>query len=206
MIAHARRSFALALALLLATTLGAACGDDETGGSGGNTTTGTGGSGTGSGGGATTGSGGSGGGAACADTQSDPANCGACGHPCAPGQTCQAGVCSCGTDTVSFANDVQPILTASCAGSMCHDADMPKEGLDLSAGSAHAALTGGMSEDCTPGRALVVPGQPSESYLMSKLLGTELCGGNRMPPNPTGLAEDKIKTIADWICGGALND
>jgi hypothetical protein len=204
MLDRTRSPFLFAL-LLTALPFSPACGDDdEPAGSGGSTTTGTGG---GGGGGTTTGtgSGGSGGGETCADTQSDPANCGACGHPCAPGQTCQDGVCSCGAEGASFAADVQPIFTASCAGTMCHGGAMPKAGLDLTSGNAHASLTGGTGNACMDARPLVVAGQPSESYLMSKLLGTELCIGGQMPP-AAPLSQEKIKTIADWICAGAQDN
>ncbi len=34
-------------------------------------------------------------GTACTDTRIDPANCGGCNAPCAPGDVCQAGVCTC---------------------------------------------------------------------------------------------------------------
>jgi hypothetical protein len=198
---HARN---LTLGLILTLSAGvfaASCSDDteDPGGSGAAAGTGAAG-----GGGGSSGDGGSGG-VACGDVQTDPANCGACGHPCAPGQTCEAGVCACGADSASFSADVQPILTTSCAKSLCHSGAMPKAGLDLTAGAAYAELTGSISIACMEDTALVVPGQPSESYIMKKLLGVDLCTGKRMPP-AAALPEASIKTIADWICAGALND
>ncbi len=88
---------------------------------------------------------------------------------------------------------------------MCHTGAMPKAGLNLSEGMAHAALTDGTSGACSDSRALVVAGEPAESYLVNKLLGADLCMGKRMPPS-AALAADKIKTITDWICAGALDD
>jgi hypothetical protein len=51
---------------------------------------------------------------------------------------------------------------------------------------------------CSDGRLRVLPGQPSESYLMDKLMGTQLCAGKKMV-----LPEADIETIAAWICAGA---
>lgn len=190
---HAR----LALFLVLcATGLGAACGDDtepppgDTGAGGG----------TGAAGGTSTSSGG--GGVSCGDLQTDPNNCGTCGHRCAPGQTCVDAACACGADVAAFAADVQPILTTSCAKALCHSGTAPKGSLNLTDGTAYGELLGPASAVCTQGAPLVVPGEPSESYVMHKLLGSEICVGQRMPP-AASLPSDQIKTIADWICDGA---
>lgn len=181
---------------------GAACSDDSGGGGAGAAGSG------GAGGGTTTttaGSGGSGGDPGCGDTLSDPDNCGECGNPCAPGQTCEAGVCTCGADTASFSTDVQPILTMKCATALCHNGSTPKAGLTLSAGNAYAELTQTSAAACSGGRPLVTPGQPTESYIVDKLLGARICSGKRMPP-AASLGVDQIKTISDWICAGALDD
>jgi hypothetical protein len=142
-------------------------------------------------------------------------HCGACNNPCAPGQTCQAGACTCGTAVVGFAAGVQPIFTASCALNNCHKPSVvmgvpvaPKAGLDLTAGVAHGEVVDMQSAQCamSGGRTLVVPGSPTDSYLVDKTMGVDLCGtGKRMPPL-MALSTAKIQTISDWICAGALND
>ncbi|WP_437982115.1 c-type cytochrome domain-containing protein [Sorangium sp. So ce117] len=109
----------------------------------------------------------------------------------------------CGAGTATFA-DVRTILTATCAG--CHgNAGPAAAGLDLRANAAHGELVNGASAECT-GRMLVVPGKPSESYIINKVRGTGLCGDDtRMPPPDKGAAlpEASIKKINDWICAGA---
>ncbi|MDI1480073.1 PE-PGRS family protein [Polyangium sp. y55x31] len=147
------------------------------------------------------GQGGAGGG--CGDTMTDPMNCGACDNQCAPGQTCAGGVCTCGSASVAFA-DVQAILTASCAIGGCHTGAAPKQGLDLTSASAHADLVDVPAEQCAGGtRMRVKPGEPSESYLIDKIMNVDKCSGNKMPP-AIALSDAKIQTISDWICGGAM--
>jgi hypothetical protein len=63
-------------------------------------------------------------GAACVDTQSDPNNCGGCGVPCAPTETCQLGAC---TPSSSGSNE-PPVGT--CAHSLCTAGSMLSEGCD----------------------------------------------------------------------------
>lgn len=141
----------------------------------------------------------------CGDTQTDPMNCGACDVQCAPGQTCVAGVCTCGMTSVPFA-DVQTILTNSCTSMNCHSGAMPKAGLDLTAGAAYAALVNKTTSQCNGSRTRVMPNKPEESYLVDKLMGIELCGtSKRMPPLASLPAKD-IQTISDWICAGALEN
>jgi hypothetical protein len=144
-------------------------------------------------------------GASCVDTQTDTANCGACGNTCAAGQTCAAGVCTCGNSSVSFAAAVQPIFTASCATAGCHKGIAAQQGLDLSAGKAYAGLVNVATQQCNDGRKRVLPGQPTESYLVDKVMGVDLCFGTQMP-KLGALPPAQLQTIADWICGGALNN
>lgn len=150
------------------------------------------------------GGGGAGGMMGCGDLQTDPMNCGACDNQCAPGQTCMAGVCTCGNGTAAFA-DVQGILTAKCATAGCHTGGpIAKAGLDLSAGNSYMEIVDTAASQCGGARTLVVPGKPDESYLMDKLLGVDMCGANskRMPPSGA-LPMGDMQTISDWICAGA---
>lgn len=108
---------------------------------------------------------------------------------------------------VSFATDVQPILTSSCAKSTCHAGFNPDAGLDLREGNAHASLVDLETTQCSGSRTRVVPGDLEESYMFHKLLGTDMCGNSRrMPLGGAPLSAEKLDIIAAWICGGARND
>lgn len=103
------------------------------------------------------------------------------------------------------------ILSPSCAAfSSCHDADRPEADLDLTLGQSEAHLVG-IDSTLEPGIALVVPGDPTASYLMIILghfgdddpridpaVGT-------MPLNNALLCSQKRDAIARWIesLGGA---
>lgn len=146
---------------------------------------------------------------ACVDLLNDSNNCGACGEACGPGTSCFDGQCQCGSVTVSFAADVQPIFSASCASMGCHGGASgagrpgdPRAGgssLDLSLGSAYQSLM----ETTTTCGAVVVSGDPEASLLIGKLTGTALCTGSQMPKGDAPLAPELIDTIAGWICQGA---
>jgi len=58
---------------------------------------------------------------ACVDLLTDTNHCGTCGATCGSGTSCVDGECQCGAATISFAADVQPIFSASCASNGCHD-------------------------------------------------------------------------------------
>jgi hypothetical protein len=141
---------------------------------------------------------------ACRDLQSDRENCGECGNVCGPGDVCTAGKCGCDASVVpSLQNDIQPIFTQSCTGAACHGGGRPKEGLSLEAGSAYDSLVGVATSQCNGQRLLVDPGSPSTSYLMQKLLDTDVCTGTGMPKAGEYLAPDELDLVAAWICAGA---
>ena len=144
---------------------------------------------------------------ACVDLVSDSANCGACGSVCGTGSSCVDGQCQCGDTTVSLANDVQLIFTASCASNGCHDGNSRPGGgpgggatsLDLRAGNALQSLL----DTTTPCGDVLVPGDPGSSILVGKLDGTELCMGSLMPKGNGSLTTAEIELIATWVCQGA---
>lgn len=106
---------------------------------------------------------------------------------------------------ISFATEIQPIFTASCALSFCHGSS-PQLGLDLRAGMARASLVSQPSEEC-PDYDRVMPGMPEASYLVFKLRGSGPCFvGDQMPRDAPPLpAADQAK-IARWISQGALGN
>ncbi len=91
-----------------------------------------------------------------------------------------------------FTRDIVPLFN-SCAGEVCHS---------FSAG-AIVEQVGKPSVECCGERLMIEPGHPERSYVLQKLRGTELCGGERMPLERAPFNATDLQTIADWICQGA---
>ncbi|TWT83385.1 Planctomycete cytochrome C [Planctomycetes bacterium CA13] len=100
-----------------------------------------------------------------------------------------------GSETVSFAADVAPLLVASCKG--CHiDAMQNRGGLRLD--TFAQMMRGG---DSGP---IIVPGNATDSLLIKKLRGLS---GDRMPAGGRPqLPDASITMISTWINEGALLD
>jgi hypothetical protein len=142
----------------------------------------------------------------CVDVQTDANNCGECGQACGAGETCVEGSCQCDAGgSVSFKNDVAPILARGCSAAGCHTGVKPKEGLDLNEAKSFAELVNVASQQCDD-RVLVVPGSPSTSYLMQKMLNVDICMGTQMPKAGQSLPAAELAAINGWICAGAPNN
>lgn len=126
---------------------------------------------------------------------------GTCGS-CAAGQLCTQFQCT--YPSKSFGADIYPIFTrASCGKSACHAGAQPAEKLDLSSEStSYAELVNVGAEQCT-NKLLVAPGSPSNSYLVNKLTGTDMCSGSRMPKGGSSLSNGDIESVRVWIGSGA---
>jgi hypothetical protein len=100
-----------------------------------------------------------------------------------------------GSETVSFAADVAPLLVANCNG--CHiDAMQIRGGLRM---DTFAQMLGGGDSG-----AVVVPGKGDTSLLVQKLRGAV---GERMPTGGRpALSPESIQLIATWIDEGATLD
>jgi hypothetical protein len=109
-------------------------------------------------------------------------------------------------DAVSFAADIQPLLTTACAVSGCHTGGARAEDLDLRSGMAHGDLVGVPASQCSDGRRRVDPGNPDDSYLIDKILGVDLCSGSIMPKGGRELTSAEIQIMRDWVAAGALED
>jgi mono/diheme cytochrome c family protein len=97
---------------------------------------------------------------------------------------------------VDFARDVRPILSRHCFS--CHgpDANNRKSGLRLD------TRDGALGEH--KGTTAFVPGNPSASESMVRILATD--PDDRMPPpdKSKGLTEAEIETVTRWVKGGAV--
>jgi mono/diheme cytochrome c family protein len=95
-----------------------------------------------------------------------------------------------GGQTVSFALDIQPVLTQDCI--ICHGGAG-----GLSVDTYAGLMTGGTSGP------IVVAGDPDQSLLIRRLEGTVT---PTMPLNAPPLTSPEIDRIKQWILEGALNN
>ncbi len=95
------------------------------------------------------------------------------------------------TAAVSFSSDVMPIFQAECIA--CHG---NFGGWDA---SSYTSVLG--TGDHAP---MIIPGDPENSFLAQKMIGTQSIG-EIMPPAGL-LPEDEIRVILDWIEAGALDN
>jgi mono/diheme cytochrome c family protein len=102
---------------------------------------------------------------------------------------------STGKETISFANDIAPILVANCNG--CHyGGNRPSGGLNFT--NFAGLLRGGMTGPA------IEPSKGKESLLVKKLLGQ---AGQRMPAGGRpALKPEEIDKVTKWIDEGATFD
>ena len=92
--------------------------------------------------------------------------------------------------TVSFANDVLPILESRCVN--CHGGDRIEKGLSLR--NYDEVMAG--SEN----GPVIVPGDPANSLLV------ELVTNQKMPKRGPKLTPPQVQTITEWVAAGAPNN
>lgn len=128
---------------------------------------------------------------------------GACGDPANPARDGGA------EPRVRF-EEVEIIFNAACTESGCHGPTRAG-GLELHE-RAWDNLVGVDSRGCSKPRKLVIPFEPRRSHLIEKLVGAELCGGQRMPRGCDDsrarpcLSTARLATIEAWIAQGAGRD
>ncbi|MCC6300223.1 MAG: hypothetical protein IT314_13075 [Anaerolineales bacterium] len=92
--------------------------------------------------------------------------------------------------SVSFVNDVFPILKSRCI--KCHGGEEVKEGLDL---STYASLMTGSENG-----PVIAPGDIDNSLLAEQIITQE------MPKRGPKLTPPQVQVILDWINQGALEN
>jgi hypothetical protein len=104
----------------------------------------------------------------------------------------------------TLSGHVQPIFDARCATAGCHGDIAPAAGLDLTDGAARGNLLEVASTQ-NPEVDLVTPGNPTNSYLMKKLLEAGFAGV-QMPKGADALSDAELDTVRLWISYGAPDD
>ncbi len=106
--------------------------------------------------------------------------------------------------TVSFQNDILPIFANnSCSSQFCHgnEDSPPSNFLVLTA----ERVLGPGNEAAQLGTCDVTRGNPDESYIIKKLMGTAEIG-ERMPLGGDAIADSDLNTIRQWIIEGARDN
>jgi len=105
----------------------------------------------------------------------------------------------CVPESITTAELAEDIFSKSCAFSACHSsAASAAAGLQLhDEASLLAMIDKSSAQD--PDKKLVIPGDPSSSYLIHKMRGENMAPYTEsMPPGST-LCESKIELVETWI-------
>ena len=111
-------------------------------------------------------------------------------------------------DEHSAYHDIQEaVFDKSCASSTCHAAPANSLGLNLTYGLSYENLVGRAPNNpaaAAAGMKLVDPGNPENSFLLTKLMGPTVPEqGQRMPFGGGVLHSGKIDAVRTWIAEGA---
>ena len=101
----------------------------------------------------------------------------------------------------------EAVFEKNCANSACHAAPANAFGLNLTYGLSYEELIGVVPQNpaaAAAGMKLVDPGNPENSFLLTKLMGPTVAEqGARMPFGGGVLHTGKIEAIRTWIEAGA---
>ena len=108
---------------------------------------------------------------------------------------------------------VEPTLTSiqtnifdlNCAISGCHAGPGSAQGLNLNEGESFSNIVNIGSRE-VPTLMRVNPGNPDQSYLYLKVVGTGAIVGARMPLGRPALTTEEIDIIRQWIEDGAMDN
>jgi hypothetical protein len=104
--------------------------------------------------------------------------------------------CTTTFSNLSFASDIQPILTTNCAISGCHSGATPQGNLNLEATKAYATLS-------KKGSGYIDVSDPKGSVFYSSIVSISA----PMPPNGMqALSTCDMKRIEIWMSEGAKNN
>jgi len=108
---------------------------------------------------------------------------------------------------ISFGRIQHTIFERQCAFSGCHSFDSAESGLVLEGPNVYDALinvSATTSAAAFAGKKRVIPGLPSSSFLLDKVVGALGPGeGDRMPLGRGSLRADEIEALRKWILAGA---
>jgi hypothetical protein len=106
--------------------------------------------------------------------------------------------------SATFTRVQNEVFTPSCTTIACHDPLGQQSQMILTAGRAYANTVNVPSVEM-PQLRRVEPGDPANSYLYRKIVGSGITG-DRMPLTAPPLSEQNIALVRDWIRRGAPND
>ena len=103
----------------------------------------------------------------------------------------------------NFSEIQASLFGPTCATAGCHSGGAPAANLNLEAANSYAMLIGIPSTQ-DAGVQRVNPGNPDQSYLVTKLEGPGAAGGQMPPAGPIPQAD--IDVVRQWISDGAIDD
>ncbi len=109
-------------------------------------------------------------------------------------------------DTSTYHKIQDYVFDKSCANTACHAAPANAGNLNLTYGLSYQDLVGRVPQNpaaAAAGMKLIDPGNPENSFLLTKLIDPTPEQGVRMPFNAGELHSGKIDAIRTWIAAGA---